>query len=135
MTWYENVVMDKSNLRFTVVIQETQKAIGMVNLVDIDWQNGTGIHGIRMSKEKGKGYGTDAVMTLMKYAFDKLRLVRLDTTIVEYNIISQKLYRKCGWTIEGKKKKACFRGGKYYDLFFAGITDEEYYAVKEKLEY
>ncbi|MCI8747553.1 MAG: GNAT family N-acetyltransferase [Lachnospiraceae bacterium] len=135
MLWYDKAVIDKTNLRFTIVIQETQEAVGMVNLVDIDWENGTAFHGIRMNKEKGKGYGTDAVMALMRYAFEKLRLVRLDTTIIEYNVISQKMYQKCGWIIEGKKKKASFRDGKYFDLFLVGVTDEEYYEVKEKLGY
>ena len=91
--------------------------------------------GIRMSGEKGKGYGTDAVMALMEYAFDELRLVRLDTTIIEYNLISQKLYKKCGWDIEGVKKKAIYREGKHYDLFVAGITNDEYYVIKKSLGY
>lgn len=133
--WYENVVADKKNLRFTVAIQNTGEAIGMINIVNIDWKNGSAFQGIRLGKEKGKGYGTDAVMASMKYAFEELRLVRLDGSFVEYNLPSQKMYQKCGWNIEGTKKKAIYRGGKHYDLLIAGITDDEYYAVKQKLGY
>lgn len=133
--WYERVVSDKNNLRFTIVLKETKEAIGMLNLVDIDWKNGSAFHGIRLSGYKGKGYGTDAVMTLMKYAFEELRLVRLDTSIIEYNHTSQGLYKKCGWIIEGVKKKAYYRNGQHYDSLVVGITDEEYYGVKEKLGY
>lgn len=133
--WYERAVVDKNNLRFTIVIQETQEAIGMLNLVDIDWKNGSAFHGIRLKSGKGKGYGTDAVMTLMKYAFEELRLVRLDGSFIEYNYPSQKLYEKCGWVIEGTKKKAYYKEGKHYDLLVAGIIDEQYYKIKEKLGY
>ena len=133
--WYEKAVADKRNLRFTIVVQETEEAIGMVNLVDIDWKNGSAFQGIRMSAKKGQGYGTDAVMALMRYAFEELRLVRLDATILEYNTVSQGLYKKCGWSIEGTKKKAIYRQGKHYNLLIAGITDEEYYAIKKDLDY
>lgn len=135
MLWYEKVVTDKQNLRFTIVVQETENVIGMLNLVNIDWKNGSAFQGIRLGKEKGKGYGTDAVMTSMKYAFEELRLVRLDGSFIEYNIPSQKMYQKCGWNIEGIKKKAYFREGKHHSLLVAGITDEEYFIAKEKLEY
>jgi len=74
-------------------------------------------------------------MTLMKYAFEELRLVRLDGSFIEYNLPSQGMYKKCGWSIEGTKKKALYRDGKHYDLLIAGITDDDYYAAKERLEY
>ena len=135
MAWYENAVVDKKNLRFTIVVQDTEEVIGMVNLVDIDWKNGSAFQGIRLGNQKGKGYGTDAVMASMKYAFEELRLVRLDGSFIEYNVASQKMYQKCGWSIEGRKKKAYFCEGKHYDLLVAGITDEEYYLTKEKLGY
>lgn len=135
MSWYERAVTDKENLRFTIVIKETDEAIGMLNLVNIDWKNGSAFHGIRLNGSKGKGYGTDAVMTLMKYAFEELRLVRLDTSFIDYNLPSQGLYKKCGWIIEGRKKKAYFREGQHYDLLVAGITDDEYYETKQRLGY
>lgn len=133
--WYERAVTDKKNLRFTVVIKETGEAIGMLNLVDIDWKNGSAFHGIRLKENKGKGYGTDAVMALMRYAFEELRLVRLDTSIIEFNIPSQGLYKKCGWTIEGTKKKAIYREGRHHDSLIVGITNDDYYVVKERLGY
>lgn len=135
MSWYEKAAVDKKNLRFTIVIKETGEPIGMLNLVDIDWKNGSAFHGIRLSKNKGKGYGTDAVMTLMRYAFEELRLVRLDGSFIDFNLPSQGLYKKCGWTIEGTKKKAIYREGKHYDLLIAGIIDDDYYAAKERLGY
>ena len=135
LSWYERAVSDKNNLRFTIVVQETEEASGMLNLVDIDWKNGSAFHGIRLSGNKGKGFGTDAVMTIMKYAFEELRLIRLDGSFIEYNLPSQGLYKKCGWVIEGTKKKAYYRNGQHYNLLIAGITDEEYFEIKERLGY
>ena len=63
MAWYENAVVDKKNLRFTIVVQDTEEVIGMVNLVDIDWKNGSAFQGIRLGNQKGKGYGTCLLYT------------------------------------------------------------------------
>lgn len=135
--WYERAISDKSSLRFIIEIMETKQAIGMVNLVDIDWKNRSAFHGIRLSNTapKGKGYGKDAVMALMRYAFEELQLVRLDGSWVEYNIPSQKLYEKCGWKVEGVKKKAKFTNGKYFDVLIGGITDDDYFKVRKTIDW
>ena len=76
---------------------------------------------------KGKGVGTDAVMTLMKFAFEELNLNRLDGSWMEDNIASEKLYLKCGWKVEGIKENAIFRNGKYHNLKITGITQQDYF--------
>ena len=132
--WYERAVTDKSNLRFTIELPG-EGAVGMVNLVDIDWRNRSAFHGIRLKSDAPKrlGIGTDAVMTLMHYAFEELQLVRLDGSWVEYNKKSIDLYKKCGWIVEGIKEKAIFHGGRYYSLYIGGILAEGYYEAKNRL--
>jgi RimJ/RimL family protein N-acetyltransferase len=137
MNWYNRVISDKNNLRFIIETLEDHRAVGMVNLVEIDWKNRSAFHGIKLSPDtpKGRGIGTDAVMALMRYAFEELQLVRLDTTWVEYNMPSLGLYKKCGWTVEGKKKKAKFSKGQYYDVYVGGILAEDYFEAKSRLNW
>lgn len=126
--WFERVIKDGLNKRFTIVLKENDQPVGMVTLTNIDWQNRSAFHGIKLhpSCPKGKGIGTDAVLTLMKYAFEEVNLNRLDGCWLEDNIASERLYLKCGWEIEGIKKSAIFRGGIYHDLKIVGITKERY---------
>jgi len=135
LQWYERTITDKKNMRFTVVLKESDKAVGMVTLSSIDWQNRSATHGIKLhpSCPKGKGIGTDAVMTLMKYAFEEVNLHRLDGSWIDYNTASINLYTKCGWVVEGVKKEAIFRDGEYHDLKITGITKDEYLVAKERL--
>lgn len=135
--WYRNAVSDKRNLRFIIEVLDTKEAVGMVNLVDIDWKNRSAFHGIKLKNNapKGKGIGTDAVMAIMRYAFEELQLVRLDGSWVEYNHSSIALYKKCGWSIEGKKEKAKFSRGKYYDVLLGGILAENYFEAKKTLNW
>ena len=135
MQWYERAVGDKKNLRFTVVLKENDQPVGMVTLSSLDWQNRSATHGIKLHPDcpKGRGIATDAVMTLMQYAFDEAGLHRLDGSWIDFNEASQKLYLKCGWSIEGIKKEAIYRSGGFHDLYVVGILEEDYRNVKEQL--
>jgi len=54
---------------------------------------------------RGKIFAFDSVMAIMRYAFDELGLERLDGDMIESNQLSINFYTKrCGWTIEGRKK-------------------------------
>lgn len=137
MKWYESSVSNKSGIRLSIVHKDNDKLLGMLNLVNIDWKNGTAYHGIRLSNHtpKKEGLGTDAVMTLMKYAFEELRLHRLEGGWIADNIASKRLYQKCGWKAEGLSREAVFCEGKYYDFISAGILENDYYEIKKKLGY
>jgi len=72
----------------------------------------------------------------MKYAFEELQLNRLEGSIIEYNEASKKLYcNKCGWKIEGTKRKAVFKGNQYHDELIVAILREEYEELVEKNNY
>ena len=134
MDWYGRAVSSQDK-RFIVCTKENKKAVGLVTLTDIDLVNHTAFHGIKLhpSCPKGKGIGTDAVMTLMEYAFNQINLNRLEGEWFLYNKASICLYEKCGWHQEGIKRKAVFRNGKYHDLAIAGILKDEFLEAKNSL--
>ena len=135
MNWYDRVALSDINKRFTICMIEDDKPVGMVTLTNIDLVNRSAFHGIKLHPTcpKGKGVGTDAVMTLMEYAFNQINLHRLDGEWFLYNTASKRLYEKCGWHEEGIKKKAIYRNGEYHDLAICGILKDEYLMAKEKL--
>ncbi len=128
--WYERTITDKQNLKFAIQIRDGE-TIGMATLGSIDWKNRKAIHGIKLSKNapKGQGYATDAVMVIMKYAFEELQLNRLYGSILEYNIASQRLYAKCGWVVEGKVRQSIFKNNKYHDEIIVGILIDDYFTL------
>lgn len=124
--WFENTIQNKNNLRF--IIEAEGKSIGLATLTSIDWKNRKACHGVKLFSDniKGKGYGTDAVITIMKYAFEELQLNRLYSTILEYNEPSRKLYKKCGWVEEGIIRKSIFKKNMYHNEIMIGILKEDY---------
>lgn len=128
--WLEEHYRDQNNLRF-IIEDERGQAVGVATLVEIDWKNRCAVHGIKIARQadRGRGIGTDAVMALMRYAFDELQLNRLETTWFATNIPSQSMYLKCGWQKEGVKRRSVYKRGEYRDLVLAGVLAEEYRAL------
>ena len=94
-------------------------------------------HGIKLAKVdfRVKGYGTDTVMAIMRYAFDELGLNRLNGSWFTDNTLSKMMYMKCGWKEEGIRRNYIYKSGKYRDLIETGILASEYYELIEKNKY
>lgn len=120
--WLASLNCQSPNQRFAVQKLDGP-LIGTANLVSIDWKNGSAFEGLMLAPDhQGHGYGTEIVSALMNYAFDELRLVRLDTEIIEYNAASLALHKKCGWHVEGRKSMGYFRKARYWDKVILGVT-------------
>lgn len=125
--WFESLSINSPNQRFS--IESEEGLIGTATLVEINWKDRNATQGLIMGSAdvRGKGYGTDTVMALMRYAFDELNLHRLTTTIIEYNEASLNLHiKKCGWQEEGRQKDWYFRKGRYWERVIIGISREDY---------
>lgn len=118
---------DNKNFRF-IIETPGDGAIGIATLTDIDWKNGSASHGIKIVNKanRAKGIGTDTVMAIMRYAFDELRLHRLNGSWFNFNTASRHMYMKCGWKEEGIKREAIYKGGEWRDLTITGILESEY---------
>ncbi len=64
-----------------------------------------------------KGLASWAVNQLTEFAFSNLGLVRVFAGVFEYNDASKKVLEKCGFELEGIKRKALFKKGNIYDEF------------------
>ncbi|KZW98821.1 hypothetical protein JL49_20735 [Pseudoalteromonas luteoviolacea] len=130
--WIDKVENSQNAIR--LVVEELEGGpIGFANIVQIDQVNRSAVHGVKFASDfRGKGFAKDTVRAVMKYAFETLNLNRLESTILEYNEASIGLYTKaCGWSIEGVKKQAVYKNGKYNDLVLIGITRQDYEQMQQ----
>lgn len=79
------------------------KHIGNVKIDKINYNHWTGEYGILMGdkSEWGKGYAKEASLVIINYAFEHLRLQKINLGVIENNIVAIKLYEKMGFVIEG----------------------------------
>lgn len=129
--WFLSLLDDQLNQRFAIEAPDVG-LIGTANLIQIDWKNNHAFHGMMLGDKdvRGKGYGIDTIMAIMRYAFEELHLERLDGSMIEYNTISLNVYcKKCGWKEEGRMRNWYFRKNRYWDKIIVGVTRGDYFAL------
>lgn len=123
--WIENLANEKNTFR--AIVDVDGQGIGTIILSDIDMKNGTAEIHIKLAHDsnRGKGYGTDAVSTLINYSFNDLRLNCVFCRVNEDNIASQKMFEKCGFIKEGCLRSRVYRDGRYYNFYEYSVVKSE----------
>lgn len=121
-----------SSYRLVIVDNESNEAIGITGLWDIDWHNRSAMSAIKLlPKNTKKGFGTEAIMLGMAWAFYSVGLRRLYAAILDFNGPSMGAYVKnCGWRVEGRQKEAIFKKGEWHDLYNFAILKREFDALE-----
>ena len=83
------------------------KHIGNCSYYDIDEYRGEVELGIMIGDRNywGKGYGTDAVTTLLNYVFHQTKLERVYLKTLNWNDRAQRCFEKCGFRPCGRIQK------------------------------
>jgi ribosomal-protein-alanine N-acetyltransferase len=79
-----------------------------------------------IQNERGKGYGTEAVMIMVDYLFLSRELMRIQATPNVDNIVSQRVLGKAGFTREEIIRKSDFSRGEWKDGCLYSILREEW---------
>jgi RimJ/RimL family protein N-acetyltransferase len=103
----------------------------IIGTMTINWMHPThrwGELGAQISEPGywGGGYGTDALLLLIEYAFEWLdfRRVWLDTTSMNKRVFRQ--MEKVGFTLEARGRREIYADGAWYDLVYFGLLREEW---------
>jgi RimJ/RimL family protein N-acetyltransferase len=78
----------------------------------------------------GKGYGSDAIRTFLRFAFNELNLHRVYLHVHDYNARAIRCYEKCGFRLEGREREAHFHEGRYHDVLIMAILCNEFDKLK-----
>jgi RimJ/RimL family protein N-acetyltransferase len=132
--WLEKAY-DTSDMRNKTFALETKDGvyIGGIGLHKINWENRNAEVGIVIGKKEywGKGYGTDAMLALLDFAFNHMNLHRVYLQVYDFNVRGIRSYEKCGFKKEGALRDDRFSRGKYHDTIIMGILKEEYEKIRQ----
>ena len=113
-----------------VVLDDADRVLGLTGLWDVDMQNRHALTALKLggaNTPRGRGLGTDAIKTVMAFAFYDVGLVRLYGSIIDFNEASMRAYcGKCGWSLEGTARRHVWRHGEFHDLHQVGILKDEF---------
>lgn len=128
--WFEKETNPERFTDIYLVIRSKadDRLIGDIGLDGIQWNQGASFVGIGIGEREfwGKGYGSDAMRVLLRYAFTELNLRRISLGVFEYNQRAVRSYEKVGFVHEGRERQFLNRDGRRWDLIFMGITREEW---------
>jgi RimJ/RimL family protein N-acetyltransferase len=118
---------------FMIRSLEDDHIIGELGMDGVRWNHGDAFIGISIGEREfwDKGYGTDAMQILLRFAFDELNLHRVSLTVFEYNPRAIRSYEKAGFVYEGRERKFLDRDGKRWDMLYMGILREEWLAKQQ----
>lgn len=133
--WVSALGSDDKNICFGI----TTKAgilIGVMSFHQINWRDRCATTGAMIGAKEywGQGYGTDAKMTLLDYAFNTLNLHKICSAVIAYNKRSLRYSLHCGYKIEGRRKKHIFKKGRYWDLIELGLFKKDWLPYWKKFQ-
>jgi [ribosomal protein S5]-alanine N-acetyltransferase len=74
----------------------------------------------------GKGLGTETTELVLQFAFNDLKLHRVDLRVLEYNHRAIACYEKCGFVKEGLEREGAYIEGIFFSDLIMSILEREY---------
>jgi RimJ/RimL family protein N-acetyltransferase len=120
------VAYSTQEVNLAICLTSNSQHIGNFYLQNIDWIARHAEMGAFIGEPGllSKGYGTEALRLMMRHAFQDLGLLKLYAHTLADNTAAIKHLEKCGYVLEGRLPRHCFKGGEFKDIlimaFYAG---------------
>ena len=133
--WFEKDYEKENANLFAIRTLDGDQIIGEIGLDGIRWTHGDCFVGIGLGEREfwGKGYGTDAMKIILRYAFTELNLHRVTLDVFEYNPRGVRSYEKAGFVHEGRQRGMLLREGRRWDVLYMGILREDWLKQQENI--
>lgn len=141
--WYINHAIEKSKQKkkdsygWSIELKSERKIIGGIGLSKVDLDQGTADTGYWIGEKYWrKGIITEAEKAVLDFAFNKLKLRRIQIPAFSENKASNAVAKKLGFIFEGKLRKVakCKATGKIHDENVWGLLKEDWKKYGKRLK-
>ena len=116
-----------THLYGSIVLKSTKEIIGTAMIFNFDREAKHAEIGYVFHRNYwGKGFGTETVSLMNRYAFEALGQYKLHARVVDANIGSIRVLEKSGYELEGCLREYHFIEGVYYDSLLFGKFQSSY---------
>ncbi len=117
---------------FFLIIAPDGRIIGESIISEIDWHLRCANFRIAIfpSSQHGHGIGTWATKATRDFAFEKLKLHRLELDVYSFNPRAEKVYLKAGFKREGIRRDAIMNGNNFADDILMAILEDDWRKIK-----
>ncbi|NOU92503.1 GNAT family N-acetyltransferase [Paenibacillus sp. LMG 31456] len=117
ITLLDDLSQDSKAIRFSIIKIESDEIIGSCGFNSLDFENAKAEIGYDIAKSFwGRGYASEAIYSLLDYAFSSLKMNRIEAKVEPENVKSIKLIQKLNFTFEGTLRQYERVNGKFNDL-------------------
>jgi len=124
----EKVRQDSERVWFVIVVKDRDQVIGEAGLLRMfhPWRT-TDLTLIIGDREmRGQGYGTEAILLLLDYAFGYLGFHRVSVGVVGFNERALRFYEKVGFKREGVQRDGYYYDHTFSDFVMMSILEDEF---------
>nr|WP_289355294.1 GNAT family protein [Paenibacillus sp. S-12] len=127
-SYLERIASDGERIQFVIALQDDDRPIGEIAIMDMDSSNRSGHVRIAIFAEEdcGQGYGSEAMILMLDYGFGMMNLNRIELVVFSYNARAVRAYEKIGFVQEGVQREALYYNHKYHDSIMMSMLAREY---------
>lgn len=114
---------------FSAVDADSGEVVGHVELSRVDRANRSASISRLLVGEpsaRGKGIGAQIVTRLLDMIFGELKLHRVDLYVLDFHVAALRMYQGLGFKTEGHLVEARRSGGKYWNVYYLAMLEEEW---------
>lgn len=121
-------IIDATDRYDFLIIAPNGQPIGETVINEIDFKNKSANFRIALfnNQHMNKGIGSWATQETVHFAFNEIKLHRLELDVFSINKRAQKVYEKAGFKVEGVRREALLIDGQYVDDILMSILVDEW---------
>ena len=119
MEWLDRAIHASAAERhFAIERKDDRTHIGNASIHDIEWVSRVASFGLFIGEPSAwnRGFGGDAIRTLVRFAFDEMNLRKLRIDVFDYNDRAKHVLETQGFVQEGRLRAEFYRDGAYHDI-------------------
>ena len=135
--WIEEALLDPTQMPFTIMEKAKGRVVGSTRFLHMRPEHRTVEIGWTWLGQEWQrtGVNTEAKLLLLSHAFDRMNCIRVEFKTDARNLRSQRALERIGATREGVlRNHMIVQGGHHRDSVYFSVIDEEWPAVRERLQ-
>lgn len=131
LAWLKRLDSDERQVVFIVLVDDTVSGVVSLNAIDkihqrSDWA-------FYLDENVRGGLGAALEFSLLDFAFNDLKLQKLNCEVIESNEAVVKMHKKFGFIEEGFRRSNIEKNGERMGVHFLGITRAEWIEGRESI--
>ena len=133
MKWYESI----GHNQLYMIAEKDSKPVGIACYTEIDWfSRCLNISGSIYKESRKMDIVRPSFAAGLEFAFEVLNMQRTGAEVLETHSAAQHLeIGFLGFKVEGRRRRAVYKAGKYYDSIVLGLLREEWQEHKRVIGY